>query len=328
MPSSPKRRLGRSNLEVFPLMLGGNVFGWTADEGASFAVLDAYVAAGGNFIDTADVYSTWVPGHAGGESELIIGRWMKKRGNRDRIIIATKLGSPMGPGKEGLSPGYIREAVHASLARLQTDCIDLYQAHQDDPYTPLELSLGAFTDLIREGKVRAIGASNYTADRLTEALDTSRRLGLARYESLQPEYNLHDRAPYETELEAICAREELGVVPYYALAAGFLTGKYRGPGDASRSPRGQRVVSRYLNDRGLRILAALDEVARENHTSQATVALAWLMARSSITAPIASAAHRDQVRDLVAATELHLTPDALDRLNRASNYREEEIVVG
>jgi aryl-alcohol dehydrogenase-like predicted oxidoreductase len=255
-----KRRLGRSDLMVSPLCLGGNVFGWTADEATSFKVLDAYADAGLNFIDTADVYSTWVPGHKGGESEVIIGKWMKARGNRDKLVIATKVGSEMGPNQKGLSKSYIGSAVEASLQRLQTDYIDLYQSHRDDLDTPQQETLGAYEELIRDGKVRAIGASNFTAARLKEALDISAELGLPRYESLQPKYNLSDRAEYEAELEPLCRREEIGVIPYYGLASGFLTGKYRSDADFGKSVRGGRMAA-YLDDRGRRILAALDAVA-------------------------------------------------------------------
>ncbi|HEY7416647.1 MAG TPA: aldo/keto reductase, partial [Ktedonobacteraceae bacterium] len=251
------RKLGRSTLQITPLMLGGNVFGWTADEATSFAVLDAFVEAGGNSIDTADVYTARMPGNKGGESETIIGRWMKARGNRDKVVIATKLGHPMGPGKEGLSRNYIFAAVEASLQRLQTDYIDLYQAHKDDINTPLEETLQAFDDLVRQGKVRAIGASNYNASRLADALHISEQQSLARYESLQPRYNLYDREDYERELEPLCEKQEVGVISYFALAAGFLTGKYR-PGQAlPDSARAQNVQTRYMNERGFTILEAL-----------------------------------------------------------------------
>src|SRR3954452_24229598 len=251
-----KRRLGQSDLMVSPLCLGGNVFGWTADEATSFKILDGFVDAGLNFIDTADVYSAWVPDHTGGESESIIGRWMKARGNRHKVVIATKVG-----WDRGLSAARIRTAVEASLKRLQTDYIDLYQSHKDDPNTPLEETLGAHAELIKAGKVRAIGASNYSAARLREALDVSARTGLPRYESLQPEYNLHDRAGYEAELEPLCRENSLGVICYYALASGFLTGKYRSEADFGQSARGQRM-GKYLNERGRRILAALGRCGR------------------------------------------------------------------
>jgi aryl-alcohol dehydrogenase-like predicted oxidoreductase len=308
-----KRRLGQSDLMVSPLCLGGNVFGWTADEATSFKILDGFVDAGLNFIDTADVYSAWVPDHTGGESESIIGRWMKARGTRDRVVVATKVG-----WERGLSAAHIRTAVEDSLKRLQTDCIELYQSHKDDPNTPLEETLGAHAELIKAGKVRAIGASNYSAARLREALDVSARTGLPRYESLQPEYNLHDRAGYEAELEPLCRENSLGVICYYALASGFLTGKYRSEADFGKSARGQRM-GKYLNERGRRILAALDEVAAQCQATPAQVALAWLIARPGLTAPIASATSLDQLKDLIAATRLRLDPAAIERLTMASS---------
>jgi aryl-alcohol dehydrogenase-like predicted oxidoreductase len=307
------RRLGQTDLMVSPLCLGGNVFGWTADEATSFKILDGFVDAGLNFIDTADVYSAWVPGHTGGESESIIGRWIKARSNREKVIIATKVG-----WEQGLSAAHIRTAVEASLKRLQTDYIDLYQSHKDDPNTPLEETLSAYADVTRTGKVRAIGASNYTAARLQEALDVSARMGLPLYESLQPEYNLYDRAGYEAELEPLCSKEGLGVICYYALASGFLTGKYRWEADFGKSTRGQRM-GKYLNERGYRILKALDEVAAQHRAAPAQVALAWLMARPSVTAPIASATSLDQLADLVASTHLRLDPASVEHLTMASS---------
>ncbi len=312
-----KRRLGRSDLLVSPLCLGSNVFGWTVDEPSSFKLLDAYVEAGLNFIDTADVYSTWVPGNTGGESETIIGNWMKARGNRDKVVIATKVGSEMGPNRKGLSKAYIRSAVEASLQRLQTDYIDLYQSHRDDPHTPQQETLEAYGELIREGKVRVIGASNFSAARLAEALDLSSRLDLPRYESLQPQYNLYDRSGYESELEPLCREQEIGVIPYYALASGFLTGKYRSEADFGKSVRGARMAS-YLDERGKRILSALDEVAAGQNATPAQVALAWLMARPGLTAPIASATNLEQMKDLVAAVSLELSSAEIEALNRAS----------
>jgi aryl-alcohol dehydrogenase-like predicted oxidoreductase len=311
------RRLGRSELSVSPLCFGGNVFGWTVDEATSFRLLDAFLDAGFNFIDTADVYSAWKPGNRGGESETILGRWMRERGNRDRVIVATKVGSEMGPGKKGLSAAYIREAAEASLRRLRTDRIDLYQSHQDDAGTPLEETLRAYGDLIAAGKVRAIGASNYDAKRLREALDVSARSSLPRYECLQPGYNLYDRADYEGELEALCRENEIGVIPYFSLASGFLTGKYRSEADTAGRARGGRVA-RFLNERGFRILAALDAVADEHGATPAQVALAWLMARPGLTAPIASATTPEQLHELVAAVELRLDPAAIGRLDEAS----------
>jgi aryl-alcohol dehydrogenase-like predicted oxidoreductase len=312
-----KRRLGRSDLMVSPLCLGSNVFGWTADEATSFRLLDAYVDAGLNFIDTADVYSTWVPGNKGGESESIIGRWMKARGNRDKVVIATKVGSEMGPSQKGLSKSYIGSAVEASLQRLQTDCIDLYQSHRDDPSTPQQETLGAYEELIRDGKVRTIGASNFTAARLKEALEISAELGLPRYESLQPKYNLYDRAEYEAEVEPLCRHEEIGVIPYYGLASGFLTGKYRSEADFGKSVRGGRMAA-YLNDRGKRLLAALDEVAARKDATPAQIALAWLMARPGLTAPIASATSVEQLQDIVKAVTVHLDGSDIAQLDQAS----------
>src|SRR5215510_11917757 len=270
-----KRQLGRSGLDVSPLCFGGNVFGWTADEPTSFKLLDAFTDAGLNFIDTADVYSRWVPSHTGGESETIIGNWLKSSGKRDKVIIATKLGMEMAADKKGLSKAYMMGAVEDSLRRLQTDYIDLYQSHTDDASTPLEETMQAFAELIEQGKVRAIGASNYKADRLAESLEVSRRLGIPRYESLQPFYNLYDRAGYEAELEPLCLKEEIGVISYFSLAKGFLSGKYRSEADLSKSPRGQGVKT-YLNERGFRILAVLDEVAEQYNATPAQVALAWL----------------------------------------------------
>lgn len=312
------RRLGRSNLEVSPLAFGGNVFGWTVDEATSFSLLDAWVDAGFNFIDTADVYSSWVPGHAGGESETLIGKWLKRTGKRERVVLATKVGKPMGPQRQGLAPGYIRQALDESLRRLQTDHIDLYQSHDDDAETPLADSLGAFGRLINEGKVRAIGASNYSAPRLALALQESERHGLPRYESLQPLYNLYDRAVFEDALEPLCVKHGLGVINFYALAAGFLTGKYRAAADADKGARGKNTTAKYLNPRGLKILAALDQVAERTNATPARVALAWQIARPSITAPIASATSLAQLAELAAAVELKLGAADIELLNQAS----------
>jgi aryl-alcohol dehydrogenase-like predicted oxidoreductase len=309
-------RLADTQLDVFPLCLGGNVFGWTADEANSFAVLDDYVAAGGNFIDTADVYSAWVPGHSGGESETVLGRWLAARGGRDRLIIATKCGQM--PGLGGLAAATIRAAAEASLRRLQTDHIDLYYAHRDDPTTPLAETLGAFDALVREGKVRYLAASNYTAPRLAEALATSRENGLARYVALQPHHNLMHRRDYEGALAELCAREQVACVPYYGLAGGFLTGKYR-PGVQVNSPRSARVSSAYLDERGLRVLAAVEEVAAAHGTPIAAVALAWLRAQPSVIAPIASARDRAQLRELLPMSELRLSPQELGRLTAAGS---------
>ena len=312
-----QRPLGRSGLKVSPLCLGGNVFGWTADEATSFRLLDAWVDAGMNFIDTADVYSRWAPGHQGGESEAVIGRWLKKSGKRDRVVIATKVGKDMGDGKVGLAPGYLRRAVEASLQRLQTDVIDLYQSHDDDPATPLADTAGAYAELIRAGKLRAIGASNFSAARLSEALAVSAQLALPCYECLQPLYNLVERPAYEAELESVCVQHGLGVINFFALARGFLTGKYRSEADLGKSPRGQGVKE-YLNERGLRVLAALDAVAQRLNATPAQVALAWQIARPSITAPIASATSMAQLDDLIAAARLTLDAEAIRSIDAAS----------
>ncbi|MDE2604761.1 MAG: aldo/keto reductase [Burkholderiales bacterium] len=314
------RSLGRSALKVSPLCFGGNVFGWTADERTSFALLDAWVDAGFNFIDTADVYSRWAPGHTGGESESVIGRWLKQSGKRDKVVIATKVGMDMGEGRIGLKPERIREAVEASLQRLQVDCIDLYQAHKDDESTPLEDTLEAFARLIKDGKVRVIGASNYSAARLQQALEVSDRLGLPRYESLQPLYNLYDRAEFERELQPLCRKEQVGVINFYALAAGFLTGKYRSAEDAGKSPRGAGVVKKYVNERGLKILAALDAAAKETGSTPGQVAIAWLLAQPGVTSPIASATSLAQLQDLVRAAQLKLPAETLQRLDAASAW--------
>ncbi|HSU33107.1 MAG TPA: aldo/keto reductase [Bryobacteraceae bacterium] len=312
------KELGRSSLRVAPLCFGGNVFGWTADEKMSFQLLDALVESGLNFVDTADVYTVWVPGNRGGESETIIGRWLKKTGRRAEMIIATKVGMEMSADRKGLSKAYILQAAEESLRRLQTDYIDLYQSHTDDTQTPLEETLEAYAQLMKQGKVRVIGASNYSAERLRQALDVSEKTGLPRYESLQPEYNLYNRSQYEATLEPICVAKGIGVITYYSLASGFLTGKYRWASDLSQSPRGERSVKNYLNDRGLRILDAVDAVAREYNSTPARVALAWLMARPSVTAPIASATSVEQLKDLVAATKLGLKESAIALLSQAS----------
>jgi len=311
-----KRKLGNSGLEVAPWALGGNVFGWTADEPTSFRLLDAFVDAGLNLIDTADVYSKWVPGHHGGESETIIGNWLAKRGGREKVLIATKFGMEMSASEKGLSRAYMMRSVDRSLARLKTDHIDLYQSHQDDPSTPIEETLAAYGDLIKAGKVRAIGASNFKADRLAESLRVSAARGLPRYESLQPHYNLYERADFEAELAPLCRRENIGVIPYFALASGFLTGKYRSEKDLEGKARGSRVKS-MLNPRGLRILKALDTVAAETKSTPAQVSLAWLVAHG-VTAPIASATNLDQFNELLGATRLVLSPPALQLLDEAS----------
>ncbi len=312
-----KRKLGRSGLEVSSLAFGGNVFGWTADESTSMRLLDRFVDEGFNFIDTADTYSRWAPGNRGGESETIIGKWLKKSGKRDKVVVATKVGMEMAPDKKGLSPVYIRRAVEDSLKRLQTDHIDLYQSHTDDVATPLEDTLGAYDGLIKAGKVRAIGASNYSAERFEAALAVSKQHDLPRYESMQPNYNLYDRADFEARLQEVCVRNDVGVISYFSLASGFLTGKYRSEADLAKGPRGQ-MVKKYLNDRGARILDALDSVAKETSSTPARVALAWLMAQPGITAPIASATSLSQLEDLFAATRLKVDPAKLERLDAAS----------
>jgi len=311
------RPLGRSGLLAQPIAFGGNVFGWSADERASFALLDAFVEAGFNLIDTADAYSAWVPGNQGGESETIIGRWLKQGGRREKVLIATKVGK--WSERPGLSPENIAAAAEDSLRRLQTDVIDLYQAHADDDATPLEATLAAFGRLIEQGKVRAIGASNYSATRLRDALDVSRQYHLPRYETLQPEYNLYDRAGYERELAPVVAEHGLGVIGYYSLASGFLTGKYRTAADAAKSSaRGQSVVKQYLNARGLRILAALDDISAKHSSTPAQVSLAWLIAQPGVAAPIASATTVEQLHDLLAAARLSLSKDDLAQLDAAS----------
>jgi aryl-alcohol dehydrogenase-like predicted oxidoreductase len=315
-----KRRLGRSPIFTAPLAFGGNVFGWTLDEPEAFRILDEFVGAGFEFIDTADAYVNFIPGNAGGESETIIGNWLKQRGNRDRVILATKVGMRMGPEMQGLSRAYIFRAVEASLRRLKTDYIDLYQSHRDDPGTPLEETLQAYAELIRQGKVRAIGASNYEAPRLLEALDIAKRESLPRYESLQPQYNLYDRADYEGNLEAICRQHGLGVITYFSLASGFLTGKYRAAEDLKKGGARGEFAGRYLTPRGEKILRALDEVAAAHKSTPASVALAWLMARPGVTAPIASATSSAQLKTLIDAAHLELEPAALEALDRASAW--------
>lgn len=312
-----KRKLGHSGLEVFPLALGGNVFGWTADEQTSFNVLDAFVAAGFSLVDTADVYSVWVPGHHGGESETVLGKWLKRRGKRQDVVIATKVGMEMSPDRKGLSREHILRSAEDSLKRLQTDYIDLYQSHTDDSQTPLEETAEVYTRLIEQGKVRAIGASNYSAERLSQALLVSQQLGYPSYQSLQPLYNLYDRADFEVNLEPLCLEKGLGVITYFSLASGFLTGKYRSEDDLSKSPRGRRS-KQYLNERGFRILRALDQVAGQLNSTPASISLAWLIARPSITAPIASATSLDQLEDLIEATRIELDASSIALLNEAS----------
>lgn len=313
-----KRRLGHSDIEFAPLVFGGNVFGWTADEATSFSLLDAFVDAGFTAIDTADVYSRWVPGHQGGESEMVIGNWIQRRGRSDDVVIITKVGMDMGTRGNGLGRDHIIRSVEGSLVRLNRDYIDVYMAHQDDSETPLDETLEAFSRLVDQGKVRWLAASNYDGDRLTEALDVSQNNGLHRYECLEPLYNLYDRTAFETDLAPVCLSRNVGVIPYYGLASGFLSGKYRSPEDASKSPRGRGVVKKYLNERGLRILAALDEVSQRLDATPAQVALAWLIAQPSVTAPIVSATGLDQLQDITAAARLFLDAPALARLDDAS----------
>jgi aryl-alcohol dehydrogenase (NADP+) len=307
--------LGATGWDVFPLCLGGNVFGWTADEQASFAVLDSYTDAGGNFIDTADQYAAFAPGHSGGESETVIGRWFASRGSRARMLLATKVGRK--PGLMGLAPATIRQAVAESLARLQTDYIDLLYAHADDPETPLEETLGTFGELVQAGRVRHIAASNYTAPRLAEALATSANEGLPKYVALQAQYSLVERNEFEGELQAVCVSEDLPCVPYWGLARGFLTGKYRPRGDAIDSPRA-RAASAYLDARGVRILDALDAIAADLRAPVAAVALAWLAAQPGVGVPLASARTPEQLAELLAGAQLRLGAPEIDVLDRAS----------
>ena len=309
------RRLGQSDLHIAPIMLGGNVFGWNVDEATAFKILDAFVDASFNAIDTANSYSRWVPGHRGGESETIIGNWLKATGKRDRVAIATKVGEDMGSGRSLKRADILREA-EASLRRLQTDRIDLYQTHFDDKVTPPEETLQAYTQLIAAGKVRAIGASNIGAPRFTQSLEASQRLGLARYQSLQPRYNLHDRAEFERDFEPICLKEQIGVITYYSLAAGFLTGKYRSPADLGKSAARAPRIKDFLNARGLRILAALDEIAARHAATPAQVSLAWLIGR--VTAPIVSATSLRQLGEILKAVQLKLSAQDIAALDAAS----------
>jgi len=319
-----KRKLGNSGLEVAPLVFGGNVFGWTVkDEKSASELLDHFVDGGFNMIDTADVYSNWIPGNHGGESEIIIGKWLKQSGKRDRVLIATKSGLDMGNGRKGLSRKHILRSADESLARLQTDYIDLYQSHTEDKETPLEETLEVYAELIKLGKVRAIGASNFQSATLLSALKISRGKNLPRYESLQPEYNLYERAKFEGEPENVCRKNQIGVIPYFSLASGFLTGKYRSEKDLENRSRGSRV-QKYLNPRGLRILAALDEVSKQYSATPAQISLAWLLAKPTITAPIASATSVKQLDELFGATRVKLDPAAVQKLDQASAYSEEE----
>ncbi len=313
-----KRQIGRSALRVSPLAFGGNVFGWTVDEKTAFELLDAFVEAGFDLIDTANSYSRWVPGNKGGESETVIGKWMKKSGNRSRVIIATKVGSDIGQGHRNVSKQHILTAVEDSLRRLQTDYIDLYQTHWDVETTPVEETLEAYAQLVKEGKVRWIGASNLSPERLRASMEASRKNGFPRYESLQPHYNLYEREAFEQSLQKICAEERLGVITYYSLASGFLTGKYRSEADLTKSARGNGI-RKYLNEKGFRILAALNEIAKEHRTSPASVALAWLLTRPCVVAPIASATNLTQLEELIKGVELKLTEEAVRLLTAASS---------
>lgn len=313
-----RRLLGRTDLEIAPLVLGGNVLGWTADEKTSFDLLDRFVDGGLNAIDTANVYSRWAPGNKGGESETIIGKWMKARGNRDKVVVITKVGADMGQGKRDLSAGYIERAVEDSLKRLQTDSIDLYLSHWPDPTVPYEETLGAYQTLLAKGKVRHIGCSNLDAGQLRAALDVAKLRNLPRYEVLQPEYNLYDRASYDGPLRDLCVAEGLGVITYFSLAKGFLSGKYRSKADLGKSAARGEDVEAYLNKRGMRILAALDAVAGRHAAKPAEVALAWIIARPGVTAPIASATTPEQMASLVRAASLGLTQADVEELDKAS----------
>lgn len=312
-----RRKLGRSGIDVAPFGFGGNVFGWTADERTSFQLLDRFTAAGFNLIDTADMYSIWAPGHVGGESEEVIGRWLRRSGKRESVVIATKVGLDMGPGGKGLSRSHIEKSVELSLKRLGTDRVDLYQAHTDDENTPLEETLAAFTALVRAGKVRAIGASNFSAARMAKALAISKAEGLSRFETLQPRYNLADRLAFEGQLQPLCLREEIGVIPYYSLAAGFLTGKYRAKTDLGKSPRGQGAAGRYF-DSAAPLLASLDKVAARHKVGCTQVAMAWLASRPSVAAPLASATSLEQLEEIIAGVSLQLDEESLAELECAS----------
>jgi aryl-alcohol dehydrogenase-like predicted oxidoreductase len=312
-----RRLLGRSGLKVSPLAFGGNIFGWTVDERTSFKLLDAFVDAGFNLIDTADVYSNWAPGNKGGESETIIGKWLRQGQNRQRVAIVTKVGLDMGLDQKGLSKAYVLSAVEDSLKRLQTDYIDVYMSHIDDPHTPLEETLGVYAELIGQGKIGAVGASNYGKERLAESLQVSEQRKLPGYVCIEPLYNLYDRADFEGKLQPLCTEKGLGVIPYFSLASGFLTGKYRSENDLSQSAR-SKFVKRYLNERGFRILQALDTVAKRLNTTPAKIALAWLVAQPGITAPIASATSVEQLRDLIDGVNLKLDQAAVELLDLAS----------
>jgi aryl-alcohol dehydrogenase-like predicted oxidoreductase len=316
-----KRKLGNTDIEVAPIAFGGNVFGWTIQEETSFKILDQFTEQGFNLIDTADVYSKWKPGNQGGESETIIGNWMKNRKNRQQVVISTKVGSDMGAGRKGLSKDYIVNAVEASLKRLQTDYIDLYFSHFDDLETPVEETLEAYDQLIKAGKVRIIGASNFSPERLKEAIEASKQ-GLPKYQVYQPEYNLYNREKYESQYEPLILENQLGVTNYYALASGFLTGKYRSEADLTKSPRGGGIKD-FLNEKGFKILGALDQVAKQYNAAPASVAIAWLIARPSITAPIASVTNTIQLEDLSSAAGLQLSKEDISLLDQASDWKSE-----
>lgn len=311
------RLLGDTGLNISPICFGGNVFGWTVDESKSFELMDAWVEEGFNFIDTADSYSTWVEGNKGGESETIIGNWIKKRNNRDKVIIATKVGSQITMQKKGLSKKYILQEVEESLRRLQTDYIDLYQSHRPDAETPHEETLEAYAELLKQGKIRSIGCSNYSVEQIKDSLEAAKLHNLPHYQTLQPLYNLYERSAFENGLQQVCIDNNIAVITYYSLASGFLTGKYRSEADLSKSARG-KGISKYLNERGFRILKTLDELADRYHTTQASVSIAWLLTRPAVSAPIASATSIDQIKGLTAAAELQLDDDALALLNDAS----------
>ena len=313
------RQLGKSDLQIAPLIFGGNVFGWTVDENKSFELLDVFSAGGFNCVDTADSYSRWVPGNKGGESETIIGKWMKQKGNREKIIISTKVGSDMGQGRKDVSKKYILNAVEDSLTRLQTNYIDLYQTHWDNEATPVEETLEAYDMLVKQGKVKWIGASNLSPERLAASLAASKKHNYPVYQTLQPEYNLYDREKFEKDYQPICEQHNLSVINYYALASGFLSGKYRSEADLGKSKRGGGI-KKYLNERGFRILSALDKVAASHHTTPASVAIAWLIKQPTVAAPIASATSIEQLNALMAAATLQISSEALTELNESSAW--------
>ncbi|MEZ0006260.1 aryl-alcohol dehydrogenase-like predicted oxidoreductase [Flavobacterium sp. 28YEA47A] len=315
-----KRKLGNTDLHIYPVAFGGNVFGWTLDEKKSFEILDAFTEAGFNFIDTADVYSRWAPGNVGGESERIIGKWMKEKKNRHNIVLTTKVGSDMGDGKKGLKKQYILKAIEDSLQRLKTDYLDLYQTHFDDVETPVEETLEAYAQLQKDGKIRWIGTSNMSPERILASLEASAAKGLPRYETLQPHYNLYAREKFETEYESLALENGLGVITYFSLESGFLTGKYRTKEDLWKSPRGGDM-DKYFDERGLKILAALDEISSQYKSTPAAVSLAWLIQRPSVTAPIVSATSKSQLGSIIQAPELNLDAEAIRFLDKASAWQ-------